>query len=115
MDEILQKFNIDRKTLTTDEVETLDKWAKALSTQQMSLADIKGYLGTMIESIERELTGFENPPNTFANLFFRGRRERHLKARLQNYVLLRDFITSPERARQYVEKQLGSFTGVKPV
>lgn len=114
MDEILQKFKIDRKTLTADEVETLDRWSKALSTKQLSLADIKVYLDTMIESIERELTGFENPPITFANLFFRGRRERHLKARLQNYVLLRDFITAPEKARKYVETQLGSFSGVKP-
>lgn len=111
MDELLQKFKIDRKTLTTDELETLDKWAKALSTQQLSLVDVKGYLGSMIETIERELTGHENPPMTFANLFFRSRRERHLKARLENYVMLRDFLTAPERARSYVEKQLGGFTG----
>lgn len=111
MDELLQKFNIDRKTLNADELATLDKWAKALSTQQLSVADVKAYLATMIEALERELTGHENPPMTFANLVFRGRRERHLKARLQNYVMLRDFLTAPERARSYVEKQLGGFTG----
>lgn len=110
MDELLQKFNIDRKTLTADEMVTLDKWAKALSTTQLSVVDVKQYLGTMIESLERELTGHDNPPVTFANLFFRGRRERHLKARLENYVLLRDFLTAPERARSYVEKQLGGFS-----
>lgn len=115
MEELLQKFNIDRKTLTADELATLDKWAKALSTQQLSVVDVKQYLATMIESLERELTGFENPPMTFANLLFRGRRERHLKARLQNYVLLRDFLTAPERARSYVEKQLGGFSAGKTV
>ncbi len=109
MDELLQKFKIDRKTLTVDELATLDKWAKALSTTQLNVADVKQYLASMIESIERELTGHENPPMTFANLVFRGRRERHLKARLENYVLLRDFLTAPERARSYVEKQLGGF------
>lgn len=115
MDELLQKFNIDRKTLTADELATLDKWAKALSTQQLGVADVKQYLATMIESCERELTGHDNPPVTFANLVFRGRRERHLKARLQNYVMLRDFLTAPERARSYVEKQLGGFTAGKTV
>lgn len=112
MDELLQKFKIDKSTLTADELATLDRWAKALSTAQISVADIKQYLSTMIESIERELTGHENPPMTFANLLFRGRREKHLKARLENYVLLRDFLTAPERARSYVEKQLGGFTAV---
>ncbi len=110
MDELLKKFNIDRNTLTVSEIDTLDKWAKALAVQQLSLADVKGYIASMIESVERELTGHENPPITFANLVFRRRRERHLKARLQNYILFRDFLTSPERARSYVEKQLGSFS-----
>lgn len=110
MDELLKKFSIDRNTLTADEIETLDRWAKALSTAQLSVTEVKAYISQMIESIERELTGFETPPLTFANLFFRSRRERHLKARLQNYVLLRDFLTAPERARSYVEKQLGAFT-----
>lgn len=115
MDELLNKFNIDRKTLTTEELQTLDKWAKALSTQQLGITDVKGYIATMIEALERELTGHDNPPMTFANLFFRGRRERHLKARLYNYVMLRDFLTAPERARSYVEKQLGGFAAGKTV
>lgn len=112
MDELLKKFNIDRNTLTTAEIETLDKWAKALSVGQLSVSDVKEYIAHMIESVERELTGFENPPLTFASLFFRSRREAHLKARLHNYVLLREFLTAPERARSYVEKQLGGFTKV---
>jgi hypothetical protein len=110
MEELLQKFKIDRKTLTADELETLDKWAKALSGTQLTPRDVEQYIGSMIQSVERELSGHENPPMTFANLVFRGRRERHLKARLHNYVMLRDFLTAPERARSYVEKQLGGFT-----
>lgn len=112
MDELLKKFKIDRTTLTADELATLDKWAKALSTQQLSVSDVKQYINQMIDGAERELVGHQNPPMTFANLFFRGRRERHLKARIENYVMLRDFLTAPERARAYVEKQLGGFTMV---
>jgi hypothetical protein len=109
MEDLLKKFNIDTKTLTQDELQTLDKWANALSQKTVSTQDIAEHVSTMIESIERELTGHENPPITFANLLFRGRRERHLKARLQNYVVLRDFLTAPQRARSYVEKQLVGF------
>lgn len=113
MDELLQKFKIDRNTLSSDELATLDKWAKALQTTQLSVVDVKGYLEQMIVSLEKELHGYDNPPMTFANLFFRKRRDRHMSARLQNYILLRDFLTAPERARTYVEKQLGGFTAVK--
>ena len=112
MKTLLQKFKIDRSTLTSDELATLDRWAKALNGAQVSVTDVKSYIDAMIVSLERELTGHENPPMTFANLFFRKRRERHLKARLENYILLRDFLTAPERARSYVEKQLGGFSAV---
>jgi len=110
LEELLQKYGVDRNTLTAAESEVLDKWAKMLAIKQLTLSDIENHVNAMIESLERELTGHENPPVTFANLVFRGRRERHLKARLQNYIMLRDFVTSPERARQYIEKQLSSFT-----
>lgn len=113
MEDILQKFKIDRNTLSSDELEVLDRWAKALQTTQLSVVDVKSYINSMIETLERELHGHETPPMTFANLFFRKRRERHMSARLQNYILLRDFLTAPERARSYVEKQLGGFTTVK--
>jgi len=108
MDELLQKFNINRSTLSRDEIETLNKWASALDKKQLTISDTKEYIDAMIKAIELELTGNETPPTTFANLVFRNRRERHMKARLQNYVLLRDFLTAPERARSYVEKQLAS-------
>ena len=94
-------------------METLDRWSKALSTAQLSVVDIQGYISTMIESVERELTNYEKPPMTFANIVFRKRRDKHLRARLENYILMRDFLTAPERARSYVEKQLGGFTAVK--
>lgn len=113
MEELLSKFKIDRNTLTKDEMETLDRWSKALSTAQLSVVDIQGYISTMIESVERELTNYEKPPMTFANIVFRKRRDKHLRARLENYILMRDFLTAPERARSYVEKQLGGFTAVK--
>lgn len=109
MDEMLNKFGIKRETLNAEEIATLDKWAKALSVQQLHIGDVKNHVSAMIESLEKELHGYDGPPMTFANLFFRKRRERHMAARLQNYILLRDFLTAPEKARSYVEKQISSF------
>lgn len=113
MDELLQKFNLKRETLTTDEVLTLEKWSKSLATQQLHVADIRSYLDEMIASIEKNLYSYDTPPMTFANLVFKRRRKRHLEARLHNYILLRDFVTSPEKARAFVEKSLSQMANVK--
>lgn len=109
MHELLEKFKIDPDTLNDLEKETLDKWQKALAVQQLHIPDVKAYIDTMIESLEREITSFDNAPSTFAGIFFRRKKNRFALARLRNYVLLRDFLTSPEKARSYVEKQLSGF------
>jgi len=108
MEEILRKFNIDRDSLNAVEMETLEKWSKALSQNVLHIQDVRVYIDSMIASLERDLFTDESP-NTFANLFFRKSKRRNQEARLRNYVLLRDFLTAPERARSYVEKQLNSF------
>ena len=108
MEEILRKFNIDRDSLNAVEMETLEKWSQALSQNILHVADVKTYIDAMIQSLEKELFNDE-APMTFANLFFRKSRKRNKEARLHNYVLLRDFLTAPERARSFVEKQLNSF------
>lgn len=105
MEDLLRKFNLTRDDLTPQEQETLQQWSDMLSQKQLKLEDVKKYVNGMIESIEREMTGYESP-NALVNLVFSKRRDRHLRARLRNYLLLRDFLTSPEKARSYVEKSL---------
>jgi hypothetical protein len=109
MDELLHKFNINRETLNEVEKETLERWSKSLNQNVLGIADVREYITTMIGSLERELYGFDNQPASFASLFFRKSKRKHAEARLHNYVLLRDFLTAPERARSYVEKQLNNF------
>ncbi len=108
MDDLLRKFNIDPESLNTVERETLEKWSEALNKNVLRVADIETYVGSMINALERDLFSDE-APMTFANLFFRKSRKRNQEARLKNYVLLRDFLTAPARARSIVEKQLSGF------
>lgn len=104
-DELLKKFNISRESLTMAELETLEEWAKGLSTKQLNVPAVADYVETMIDSINRELHGYDTP-RSFVALLFRRRQHRHLEARLMNYILLRDFLTAPDKAKKYVEEQL---------
>lgn len=105
MHELLAKFNLKFEDLTPDEVATLDKWAQALNSQEYTSRDILGYIESMIFSVEEEITS-NNSPKHFTELIFRKHRKRHLEARLQNYIHLRNFLTAPEKAKAYVEAQL---------
>jgi len=105
IDDLLKKFGVDRSTLTSVELDTLDTWAKALQAKRLQPEDITGYVNAMIDSISRELTGYEEP-KSITSFLFRRKRHRSLEARLYNYIMLRDFLTSPEKAKKYVESQL---------
>ena len=102
---LLQKFNIDRSSLNSLELETLNKWSSQLSQNQLTVGQVAEHISMMLAMIERELHGYETP-KTFVEYIFRGKRNKHLEARLQNYIMLRDFLTAPEKARKFVEAQL---------
>lgn len=107
MEDLLIKFGVKREEMNAQELETLERWAQSLSQSQVTIPDLKNYLNEMITALERELTGHDYPKG-FVELFFRKKRLRHLKARLHNYILLRDFLVAPEKARSYVEKHLSN-------
>ncbi len=102
-EELLAQFGLDRNKLTLDEVATLNNWAQALSNNSLGMRDVVTHVEAMCESIERELC---EPPKDIAAWLFRKKNQAHLMARLQNYLMLRDFLTKPERARKHVEAQL---------
>jgi len=112
MKEILAKFGIKQEDLNASELETLKKWSETISKKQISILDVKSYLDDMIEVLERELFGYETP-KSFVELLFRGKRYRHLQARLQNYILLRDVLVAPEKARKFIEKQISNIADKK--
>lgn len=102
-EELLAQFGLKREQLNPEEIATLQTWASALSQNALTLRDVVQHVEAMTESIERELA---EPPKDITAWLFRKKRQAHLMARLQNYLMLRDFMTKPERARKYIEAQL---------
>lgn len=104
-EELLKKNGLTRETLNAQERETLERWASQMSIDKIGIVEVKEYLNQMISSLERELTGYETPVS-FTGWLFRGKRLKHINARLYNYIMLRDFITAPEKAKSFVEKHI---------
>jgi len=94
--DLLKDMKIDPKSLTEEEVKTLQKWQSEETTRPRTTAEIYEHIRTMILAVEEELAKNEHSE----------KRDTYLKARLQNYLVLKNFIEYPEKAREYIEKQL---------
>ena len=96
MDELLKRFNLKYDDLTSAERETLNTWMEALDKNKITLENVKGYIASMRDSVEQELTatGHNNKQDIF------------LKARLRNYMLLEAYLSTPEKAKKALERSI---------
>ena len=81
-------------------LETVQK--AQLTPEKLSL-----YITSMREAVERELI---NEPEFIYIFIFKveNRKQILLKARLQNYLLLEAFLTSPQRAEEQLKAMVGN-------
>lgn len=93
-------FNIGK--LNTEEKQTYFSMLDTVQKTQMTPEKLRDYIASMRDAVERELI---NEPE-FIRIFifkFENRKQILLKARLQNYMLIEAFLTSPERAEQQLK------------
>ena len=95
-DEILNKVGIPFEKLEEEERKTLIGWLKNLSNKRLTIEDIKVYIKQMADGVAQELCKSELPK----------KEDIFLKARLKNYLLLLDYLTSPEKAKRSLENYL---------
>lgn len=101
IDSILERFNLKYDDLNTAEQETLEMWTRSLSSNQISVEIIKKYIDSMKTAVEEEL----------ASVSHNNKQDIFLKARLRNYILLRSFLETPDKAKESLEKML---SGIVP-
>ena len=94
INELLEKVGLKYDDLNKVELETLHTWEEALSKNQITIESIKKYIGTMRSSVEQELSvsGLGTKQDTL------------LKARLRNYMLLEAYLSTPERAKEALDR-----------
>lgn len=96
IDKLLEKYNLKYEDLEKSERETLNTWLNALSQNELTVVKVKDYISSMRSQVEQELstTGFNNTQDIY------------LKARLRNYILLEAYLSTPEKAKEALEKAL---------
>lgn len=115
IDDILEKFNLKYEDLTAVERETLNTWLEALDKSKLTLQGVKTYIATMRDAVEQELTKESMKRPSFWAFVFNFRKDNLLKARLRNYMLLEAFLSTPEKARQALERAMTGIAGRREV
>ena len=121
IDKLLEAKGLKFDDLTPDEREVYYSWIQALETNKLSVESIRESITQSKHAIELELTDIRPIPQTWLSLLsflipligivrktYQDQRELELRARLRNYILLENMLTSPERAKKAIEKQIGN-------
>lgn len=103
IEEILKKYNLKYEDLKPVEKETLNTWLDALKQGQLTIEKVRDYIRTMRDSVEHELT--KSSVGNKDDLF--------LKARLRNLMLLEAFLSTPEKAKQAINRALAGIANNK--
>lgn len=116
IDDILKRYDLKFEDLSADERETLFTWLRVLGEGKITIESIRTYIASMKEAVEKELTDY--PEETIIKIWFikiriaKNRdKELILKARLRNYMLLEAFLSTPERAKQALERTIEGIAG----
>jgi hypothetical protein len=112
LSQLLEQHGLEFKDLNSQERETLEKWSKAWQRQEITPEKIAEMLAMLIEGVQKELADVKESTSFFSWLFNR-KKDIFLKARLKNYLMLRDFVTGPEKARKFIEENLKNINSKK--
>lgn len=93
LEEVVDKLGGYDK-LNAAEAETYRSHLKIMEGRVLAVTDIKTFVRNMITSIERDLVEAKEGSD----------KSKNLKARLKNFLFLEQFIFSPEKAREALEK-----------
>ena len=97
-EQLLQNLGIkDYDQLTPDEQSTYRSWLEKVEKAKITLDDIKRGVSAMREVVEMELVKEERSP-----------KDRYLKARLKNLILIESILSRPDRARAALESYVAS-------
>ena len=126
IDEMLAKRGLKFKDLTPKEQETLNVWMQSLNKNQLTVQTVREYTEKMRDSIAQALSEIDDAPTNWLSLlslflpflgvirkWYGDQKRIALTARLRNYVLLEAFLSSPEKAKQAMERAIEGLGKIK--
>jgi len=98
-DQLLEKAGLNYEKLTTEEKETYFKMAEVASAKPISVEDLKTFIESMVTGLQNELVDSKDGTD----------ESKQLKSRLKNMIVIQNFLLSPTRAKQSLERYYKNF------
>ncbi len=116
IDNILEKVGLKYDDLDTighaGEKEELNRMLTSLSQNQLTIEKVKTYISSMKFSVEQQLV--DEPEFNYIFIFkVLNRKQIYLKARLRNYMLLEAFLSTPEKAKEALDRAIAGLVSNK--
>lgn len=108
---ILQDYGLSYQDFRIDERTELERMVTQAEMQQITLGDFKDHLDKLIAVVEDELTSYE--VKTPIEWLWRNKRRNALDARLRCYVMMRNFIVAPDKAREAITRAIAKVAEAK--
>ncbi len=105
--EILSKFGLTLEDLRPEERDTFRGWIEILDTKEVTVSSIQNMVTTLKTGVEQELSKLLIVDEESKE------RDHRLKARLQELIFLDVYLQSPQKAQQFIEKQLEQLAKAK--
>ena len=105
VDDILTKLGHKVEDLDAEEMEIYNQWDAQLTdaARGVSIEDVKNYVDQLKDVVETKLTEIKHD----------SKEDLFLKARLKNLLLLDALLSSPEKKRKVVERQIRNMQAKK--
>lgn len=123
LNDLLRKKGLKYEELTLDEQETLNSWMEAVNKTQVNIATVREYVSKMRDGVANALADMDETPNEWISIaclfipflgivrkWYIDQKRVALTARLRNYILLENFLMSPEKAKRAMERALSGLT-----
>lgn len=101
---LLENYGLKYEDLRSEERSTLEDMVRGMEANTLTIDIILEYINKLIYAVEEEMTAHN--PKTFIDWIYRNERRRNLDARLRAYILLREMLTSPIKARKALDRMM---------
>lgn len=125
-DKLLEQFGLKWSDLDkpgfSGEKETLEAMLASVNKNNLTLENIKDYIISLRENAERELVKVKETPNSWLSLlslfiplvgiirkWYLDKQDIEIRSRLRCYLLIESFLSTPEKAKKAIERQLAMF------
>ena len=101
IDALLKKYGVTYDDMSNEELETFNQIIASVQQGQLTVEKVRNFIASLRYTVSIALAKHDLTSD----------HDKFLKARLMDLMLIEAFLTSPERAKEHLEKMIANVAG----